>query len=316
MSRRRLDRRSFLQTGVPFALALPGLAYAQTLVERGRFTDEQLPLAREQLLKKVNGERAAAGLTPLQLDDLASRVANDHAHDMAEAGFLNHIGSDGRTPYHRYSFAGGMAAVQENVSAAEDIESVSPLRVLHDLDDMHQSMMDEKPPNDGHRRAILFPFHTHVGFGIALRGHSLRLDELYLARYAEFEPLVTTAAPKSTVVLAGRLLPPARFLNNIDVCFEPLPEPRTPEWLRSHPSAIALPDINIRLRPRLPDGFTYPDNSSGDYDWSRDGKFRVRVRLAKSEPGIYTIVFWMRRVPADKGFPGAQVCILSQRPQS
>ena len=68
-----IDRRSFLITATPFALSLPSLARAQTLMERGRFSDEQLPLAREQLLQIVNAERVGAGLNQLQLDDLASQ---------------------------------------------------------------------------------------------------------------------------------------------------------------------------------------------------------------------------------------------------
>ena len=33
-------------------------------------------------------------------------------------------------------------------------------------------MMAEKPPDDGHRRAILDPLWTHVGIGVALRAAS------------------------------------------------------------------------------------------------------------------------------------------------
>ena len=61
---------------------------------------------------------------------------------------------------------------------------------------MHLSMIEEVPPNDGHRKTILFPQHTHVGFGIALQGHNLRLDELYLARYVEVDPIPRQATTK------------------------------------------------------------------------------------------------------------------------
>src|ERR1051326_5023613 len=125
----KINRRSFVTAGVPFALSLPIVAHAQVLIERGRFTDEQLPLAREQLLKQVNAERSARELAELKLEELACTVANEHARDMAAGQFLSHWGSDGRTPFHRYGLAGGTAAVQENCSAAEDIGSVSPTPV-------------------------------------------------------------------------------------------------------------------------------------------------------------------------------------------
>src|SRR6266576_3434044 len=98
-----LNRRAFVIRAIPFAISLPAVTRAQVFIERGRFTDEQLPLARERLLQQVNGDRAAANLSPLKLDELASNVANEHARDMATGIFLSHWGSDGRKPYQRYS---------------------------------------------------------------------------------------------------------------------------------------------------------------------------------------------------------------------
>ena len=315
MSRSRIviTRRSFLKTAAPLALGLGTIARGQIPIERGRFSEADIPLAREQLLKFVNAERAQAGLSTVGLDELACKVASEHALDMAKGEFLSHWGSDGRKPYHRYSFAGGTDAVQENVSSANNIQSVTPNGVLGDLRDMHTSMLQEVPPHDGHRKTILFPFHTHVGFGIALHQHSLRLDELYLARYVRFDPFVRKAKPQSAVLLSGRLLNPNHFLNEVDAFYEPLPAPPDIGWLRT-PRSVSLPDEPVRLRPRTPEGTRYTDGSRGDFDWGRDGRFRVRVKLSRHEPGIYTVLFWIRRVPGDKGFPGAQVCILSENP--
>lgn len=306
-----IDRRSFLKTATPLALGMCGIARGQVLIERGRFSESDLPLARAQLLKQLNSERTGAGLNPLELDDLANKVASEHALDMVKGGYLSHWGRDGRKFYHRYSFAGGIDAAQENASAAEYIQSVTPAGVNQDLHDMHVSMFEETPPYDGHRKTILFPYHTHVGFGVGLQGHSLRLDELYLARYLHIEPVSRQAKPKSTVVVTGNLLNPAHFLNQVDVFYEPLPAPPDLDWLKEA-RAVALPDEYKTLRPRAPAGTKYTDGSKGEYEWRRDGSFTVPVKFYREEPGIYTIVFWVRRVPADKGFPGAEVCILNQ----
>jgi uncharacterized protein YkwD len=88
----KLNRRSFVTLATPFALTLPTAARAQVFVERGRFTDEQLPIARQQLLTQLNAERAAASLSELKLDELACTVANEHARDMATKEFLSHWG--------------------------------------------------------------------------------------------------------------------------------------------------------------------------------------------------------------------------------
>lgn len=296
---------------MPFAISLPAMARAQVFIERGRFTDEQLPLARERLLQQVNADRAAANLNALKLDELACTVANGHARDMATGVFLSHWGSDGRKPYQRYSLAGGTAAVQENCSSAEDISSVTPNSVFDDLRDMHQSMLDEQPPHDGHRKTILDPYHTHVGFGVALNSRSLRLDELYLARYIQLDPLVTEARPGSTIRVSGRLLNASHFVNEIDVFYEPLPTPPDYFWLRT-PRSVSFPDDVVQLRPRALDGMIYADGGHGDFDWDHQGKFRANVKLSRKEPGVYTIVCMVRRVPSDKGFPGAQACVISK----
>jgi hypothetical protein len=89
-----VTRRSFLQAAAPFALGLTGIARGQTLIERGRFNEDDIPLAREQLLKMVNAERVHAGLNRLELDDLACKVATEHAGDMANGNFLSHWGAD------------------------------------------------------------------------------------------------------------------------------------------------------------------------------------------------------------------------------
>lgn len=311
MANTHLTRRSFVKAAAVAGLGLPIVSRAQEIIERGLFSDKDVPYACDQLLKLLNDERRDAGLNTLEMDGLACKVAAQHARDMATQHFISHWGSDGRKPFHRYSFAGGTDAVQENAASAENIESLAAPGVLNDLRDMHQSMLKETPPHDGHRKTILDPFHTHVGFGIALSGRSLRLDELYLARYVRLAPFTNTAKPKSTVQLEGRLLNPQHFLNQVDVFYEPLPTPPSFDWLNT-PRTVSLPDEHKTLRPRVPPGTRYTDGSSGDFDWTREGSFKIKVRLFRDEPGIYTALFWVRRVPTDKGFPGAEVCILSQ----
>src|ERR1044072_6125599 len=253
-----LNRRTFLSRAMPFAISLPVMVRGQVFIERGRFTDEQIPLARERLLQQVNDDRAAAKLSQLKLDELACQVASEHARDMASGGFLSHWGSDRRKPFHRYSMAGGTAAVQENCSSAEDIGSVTPASVFTDLHDMHESMLNEKPPHDGHRKTILDPYHTHVGFGIALNSRSLRLDELYLARYVSIDPIIGDPRPGATVRLSGRLLNANHFVNEIDVYYDPLPTPPDISWLRTKRSVGWSEDV-VRMRPRALDGMLYAD---------------------------------------------------------
>jgi uncharacterized protein YkwD len=282
------------------------IARGQIPIERGRFNESALPLARERLLEMVNTERSKAGLNRLQLDDLACQVASEHALDMAKAVFLNHWGTDGLKPYQRFSFAGGTDAVQENVSSADGIQSLTSTGVLSDLHDMHQSMIDEVPPNNGHRKTILYPWHTHVGFGIAMEGRNVRLDELYLSRYVKIDPLPREAKTRTTIVLRGQLNQ-NHYLNGVELFYEPPPSPPDIAWLRE-PRSYGMPEPTEKLLPQLPDRLSYPDGSNGSIEIDSTNRFRVRVRLAK-QPGINTLMVWIKIGSPGIAFPAAQVCI-------
>ena len=92
----QIDRRSFIKGAAPFALGLHAIVRAQVPIERGRFNEDDVPLAREQLLRMVNEERSQAGLGTLELDDLACKVATDHAVDMSRHDRRTDAYADGR----------------------------------------------------------------------------------------------------------------------------------------------------------------------------------------------------------------------------
>src|SRR5258705_9253116 len=72
--------------------------------------------AREAVVRKINQDRAAAGLSAVELDQLSSQVADAHCQEMAANRYLSHWNLRGLLPYHRYHFAGGRDHVQENLS--------------------------------------------------------------------------------------------------------------------------------------------------------------------------------------------------------
>src|SRR5262245_45603752 len=108
-----LSRRAFLQSaslsiGAGF-LDPPSLTSAQQL-------EETFAEIRANLLKMINEEREVEKVPSLQMDELATRIATQHAIDMATNEYTSHWGRDGLKPYQRYSFAGGTDATQENIS--------------------------------------------------------------------------------------------------------------------------------------------------------------------------------------------------------
>jgi hypothetical protein len=255
----------------------------------------------------ANRERRDYGLSTLKLDDPASVVAVDHARRMVEGLFLSHWGQDGRKPYQRYSFAGGTDAIQENCASYDDISTLSLDEIEESAAQLHQAMFDEKPPNDGHRRTILYPHHTHVGIGIAVVPDHLRVVELYISRYVEVPPIPRIAAPGTRLTFSGKMLNPKHALAGIHIYYEPLPKPPSMEWLRKLRS-YGLPETHEELWPRLSYGNVYEDGTKGTIEINSRGEFRTPVTLFK-KPGINTIVVWIQRAKSEEPFPATQVCI-------
>lgn len=297
----KVFRRDFLQSA--------STALGVTLLDRFSSPDDlekTIKEIRTNILTMINEERDVENAPPVELDDLATEVATRHAANLIKGGFTSHWGLDGLKPYHRYSFAGGTEATAENVSSADSVGSTKLPDLKQDTAYLHLRLYQEKPPNDGHRQTILLRHHTHVGIGIVVQERRVRMVELFISRYVDVKPVVREAKPGAKVVFAGKIRGNYRF-NNIEVHYEPLPEPPTPEWLRASRS-YALPKEVRLLRPKLPQPFIYLDGTRGDVE-VHGPSFSVPVKLYKDTPGIYTIVAWIRKSLEEPAFPVTGVCV-------
>ncbi|HEX7720694.1 MAG TPA: CAP domain-containing protein [Pyrinomonadaceae bacterium] len=303
-----VTRRLFLNQAALSMLGFATAARPLSRVRNDRLSDDAGLTVRNQLLDMVNRERRDAGLRILKLDELACRVAEAHAIDMAQSGFLSHWGTDGRKPYQRYSFAGGIDAIEENDGASDHGAPVASDEAAGDLISLHSSMFYESPPDDGHRKTILNWYHTHVGFGMATRGTRVRLCELYIAKYMTIDPYRPKARVGSKFTLSGHILDQSHSVKSIDVFYEPLPVAPDLLWLREL-RAYGLPDNRERLMPKLPENTFYEDGSSGSIEMFGP-KFRVRISLSKTLPGIYTIVVWLQQYGTS--FPATQICVRAE----
>ena len=302
-----ISRRTFLQSA--------SASFGATLVHDIRFGTSPSDLEktfeeiRANLLEMVNEERAVEKVRPLVMDELATQVATKHAVDMATAEYASHWGRDGFKPYHRYSFAGGSHATQENVSAADNTWSTKPADLKQDAAYLHVRLYQEKPPNDYHRRTILAPQHTHVGFGLALDQLRLRMVQLYVAKYVEVKPMERIAKPRQQVSFAAKMLKPEFLVSHIEVFYEPLPAAPEMSWLRQ-PRPYTFPTEVRALKPKVPPPLTYTDGTQGVIEVSRDRTYSAPIKLYKDKPGIYTVVMWIKTTQFPKVFP--EVCIRAE----
>ncbi|HMZ78371.1 MAG TPA: CAP domain-containing protein [Acidobacteriota bacterium] len=265
---------------------------------------------RHQVLELINAERKEHGLAPLELDQFASTVAQTHAEELSRENFSSHWSRDGRKPYMRYAFAGGTDGAAENISSLFGAKMTAEDPALGEyLNDMHRSLYEETPPNDGHRQTILKPQNTHVGIGIAVLNGQISLVEEFLCRYTVFQPLpAMKMTQKASVSLTGKLTRADSKLRGIEVYYEPLPTPPDLAWLRiSRP--YGLPDKHTTLRPQLTSGDTYIDGTRGEINLAGGGAFRFTFKPFEKKPGIYTIVAWITTREFQKPFPVTNICI-------
>jgi hypothetical protein len=118
---------------------------------------------------------------------------------------------------------------------------------------------------------------------------------------------VREAKPGASVTFVGKV-PRGYELSQIEVHYESLPEPLTLDWLRATRS-YGLPKESKILRPKLTPPLMYRDGVKGVIDMLEDGGFRSPVKLYEKEPGIYTIVAWIRAINTEKAFPATGVCV-------
>jgi uncharacterized protein YkwD len=115
-------------------------------------------------LDLLNSARAAHGVPPLALDGTISIAAERHAVEMAQHNYLGHTNRQGQQPWDRMRAAGAQfGAAGENLGRAwvGDGSPEPGIRAMHDM------MMAETPPDDGHRVNVLNRSYRRVGIGFA-----------------------------------------------------------------------------------------------------------------------------------------------------
>ena len=127
-------------------------------------TDARLTRLEQHMVKVINQERAAAGLSELDWNEPMAEVARAHSAEMRDAVYFSHESPTPalRQPIDRYilGIGGSPRVVAENIYRAWGNHS---LLSDADIDAAHKSLMD----SPGHRANLLLKNVTRIGIGIA-----------------------------------------------------------------------------------------------------------------------------------------------------
>lgn len=120
---------------------------------------------RDIALELTNESRAEAGLAPLTRSDILDEAAQNHAADMLERDYYDHVTPEGETPFDRFLAAGGntWAVNGENIATCTGCPVPPDVKRLETF---HDGWMQ----SPGHRENILSEGFDSFGFGIAGAG--------------------------------------------------------------------------------------------------------------------------------------------------
>lgn len=296
------------------------LTFGATFAQGDGAADETRMTLRAELLRMINRDRQRAGLHAVELDPDASSVADVYTRLQIRNRTSGHFTLDGHAPYMRYSFAGGNDGLSENAAAWSANFGFSDRALLDMMRRSQEAMMNEAAPHDGHRKAILDPYATHVGIGVAWEGGEFRIAQEFLRRYVDWvRPLPRRASAGERLLCSGRPKK-GHDIEAITVHREPLPQPMS-ATVANAIATYGLPHDRREYLPRLKtfyrhyaDGAVeqvreeYSDGRRGDFQVAEDGTFAFAVPLPDG-PGVYTVVVWVRAHGARETIPASNVSI-------
>ncbi|SDG66378.1 RNA polymerase sigma factor, sigma-70 family [Lentzea fradiae] len=158
-------------TNAPVSSAPPSTAEPATTTTTSTTTTQvptpepvRVPSPEERVLALINETRARHGLPPLTVDPALVTAADRHTRAMMSNGCgLSHQ-CPGESGLGQRSSAAGVrwTSVAENVGMGGPVkDAVEPISKM--ALGLTQAMIDEKPPEDGHRKNILSRSSTRVG---------------------------------------------------------------------------------------------------------------------------------------------------------
>ena len=159
--------------GITISQATP-VATATASQAQGTGTEQQLA---QRLFKQINQDRAANNLPPLAWEPRLERSAHQHNLVMTAGCGLMHQCPNEPDLGTRISQQGlQWRTVGENIGEGGPVSSNDAAWNMVLM--LHQGMMAEKPPDDGHRRNLLSTDFHRIGISIYIDAkHTLWLTE-------------------------------------------------------------------------------------------------------------------------------------------
>ena len=270
-----------------------------------------LDQARDYMLTLINRDRALFGAPPVILDPIANKAGQWHSDEMAAKLFNSHWHADGTKPPQRYTECGGFDYDMENSHGCGQSEgfeikiAAEQTFTAEQIEDEEKTYFDELPPNDGHRKNILDPEHTHVGLGLTLidivyinsgtDNYRLTSSQEFVSRYGTYASSAEDLVYNVPYVLSG-VLDHDLTVQSVQVLREDLPKPIELSLLRDRSVPIIHGHYTL-AHEKVASGFPLPYLQRPDAKVTQAGdEFRIDLLPNSNwKPGLYYVLVWAKR---------------------
>lgn len=186
------------------------------------------------MLRLINEDRQAHGLTVVEWDPVAATAGQHHADDMVAYNYFSHWNLQGLGPEHRYTQVGGVHVVFENLHSFSYTYEDGSGAAIENWPEIVANAQEGLMNSPGHRANILDPAHTHVGVGMAYNAETgqFRLAQMFTNQYVTLtRPLPIHAQTGQRIVVRGQIN--GHNLSNgiLNLAYEPFSAPMSIEAL-------------------------------------------------------------------------------------
>jgi uncharacterized protein YkwD len=166
----------------------------------------------------VNNERQKFGYSPLEPDEIATKLAKEHAAELSRRKAMSHQDSKGNNPDRRYTLAGGNDLLYESiVSINNDTGAQKPTRAM--AVNLLKTIMNRQDE----REALMAADATGLGFATEWTKDKEKIIACsdVLTRHGVIQPIPTAVQVGDKIEVKGVVMPPFHF-DKITVAWEGL----------------------------------------------------------------------------------------------
>lgn len=161
-------------------------------------------------LAQINADRAANGAGAVQLDDMLTIAAYEHAVDMATQGYFAHFDPQGFSPNTRSLLLGSMMQGLEDIAAGFTTWSGAEAAMMAERTALpHQDAADCQTSSEslaGHYCNIVWPTHNWVGLALlSAPPGATQLGTYYDQEFGELYGVYDTSVALTGTTAAGSL---------------------------------------------------------------------------------------------------------------